>query len=66
MKGIGHIQCLELVEPLLQEHQHDVWRLRYVGSLQNGLEQVIPNNHVVEKFVPNDQDSQVGQKLGDV
>ena len=55
MKGIGYVQGLELVEPLLHEHQHDVWRLGYVGPHPNGLEQVVPNDHVVERVVPNDQ-----------
>ena len=66
MKRIGHIPGLELVKPLLQEHQQDVWRVGYVGSHQNGLGQVVLNDHVVEKVVPNDQDSQVVQKLKNI
>ena len=66
MEGIGYIQGLKLVKPLLNEHQHDVWRLGYVKPHLGGLEQVVPNDHVVEKVVLNDQDYQVVQKLGDV
>ena len=56
MKGIGYTQDLELVEPLLHEHQHDVWRLGYIGPNSNWLEQVVPNDHVVERVVLNDRD----------
>ena len=55
--GIGYVQGFELVvEPVLHEYQHEVWKLRYVGPHPNGLEQVVPSDHVVERVVPNDQD----------
>ena len=55
MRRIVHIRGLELVEPLLQKHQHEleqvvrkqvVWKFEYVRSLRNGLEQVVPNDQV--------------------
>ena len=57
MNRIGYVQGFELVvEPVLHEYQHDVWKLGYVGPHSNGLEQVVPNNYVVERVVLNNRD----------
>ena len=64
MNRIGYVQGFELVVgPVLHEYQHNVGRLGFVGPHPNGLEQVVPNDLVVERVVLNDHDYKVIQKL---